>query len=157
VNEVPAEEDAAQLQKRFVDVGAAFVADSKAAEVVHPGQGAFHHPPVPAQTLAGFKPPTAMRCFMPRFRGKRGINSEEKRTCPSFVPVPTRLAEHTNPQLGTPARLAAGANLPQFTVDIMEIDRRLKRFRSNGYVIYGVYASHPKRGNGAKAARESPP
>ena len=85
MNEVPAEEDAAQLQKRFVDVGAAFVADSKAAEVVHPGQGAFHHPPVPAQTLAGFKPPTAMRCFMPRFRGKRGINSEEKRTCPSFV------------------------------------------------------------------------
>src|SRR5690349_1227124 len=37
-----------------MDVGAALVADGEPAEAVQPGQGALDHPPVPAQSFAGF-------------------------------------------------------------------------------------------------------
>jgi nucleoid-associated protein YgaU len=47
----PADERGAERQKRLVDVGAAFVADSEATEVGQPRERAFHHSAVPAQTL----------------------------------------------------------------------------------------------------------
>jgi hypothetical protein len=43
-----------QREKRLMDVGAAFVTDAQAAELVQPTQGAFHHP-------SGFAQSTAMR------------------------------------------------------------------------------------------------
>jgi hypothetical protein len=41
------------VQKRFVDIGPAFGADGEPAKSVQPRPGAFHHPSVPAQALAG--------------------------------------------------------------------------------------------------------
>jgi hypothetical protein len=53
VNEVPTDQDAAELQERFVNIGPAFVADGEPAKSVQPRRGAFHDPPVPTQPLAG--------------------------------------------------------------------------------------------------------
>lgn len=44
-----ADEDAAQCKECFVDVGAAFVADAQAAELVEPRDGPLHHPAHPAE------------------------------------------------------------------------------------------------------------
>ena len=41
-----------------MDVGPAFVPDGKPSESVQPGQGALHHPAVPAQPLARLDPST---------------------------------------------------------------------------------------------------
>jgi hypothetical protein len=56
VNEVPTDQNAAELQKCFVNVGPAFGADGQPAESVQPGQGALDDPPMPAQPFAGLDP-----------------------------------------------------------------------------------------------------
>lgn len=53
---VEADEGAAERGEGEVDVGAALVAHREAAEAGEPGQGALHHPPVPAQALAALDP-----------------------------------------------------------------------------------------------------
>jgi hypothetical protein len=51
---VPAEESAGQDQKRFMDVGAFFVANSQPSELVQPSEGSLHHPAPSPQPTAMF-------------------------------------------------------------------------------------------------------
>ena len=51
---VPAEESASQDQKRFMDVGPLFVANTKAAKLIKPRESPFNHPAPSAQSAAMF-------------------------------------------------------------------------------------------------------
>lgn len=62
----PADEAAGEAEERFVDLGAAVVADEQTAALVEPGEGAFHDPAFAAESGAvlalaagedGFDPP----------------------------------------------------------------------------------------------------
>jgi hypothetical protein len=50
----PADQDAAQRQKRFMDVGTFFVADTPATRLIQPGEGPFNDPPPSAQSAVMF-------------------------------------------------------------------------------------------------------
>lgn len=63
----------------------------------------------------------------------------------TFAPplyLPTRLALPGNPGNGLPAMVEAGAFLPQFLVDVMEIDEKSRFARPVGYAAYAIYESH---------------
>ena len=50
--EVPAYEDAAEVEERFVDAGAPLIADGETTEAVEPGQGPFDDPARAAEATA---------------------------------------------------------------------------------------------------------
>jgi hypothetical protein len=51
--ETQGDEGAAKLQEGQMNVGAVLVADLQAPEAVEPGEGAFNHPAVAAQSVLG--------------------------------------------------------------------------------------------------------
>src|SRR5829696_9033642 len=57
LEEVPADEDAADVQEGLVDVGAAFIADGEPPKAVEPGKGALDHPAMLSELLTGFNTP----------------------------------------------------------------------------------------------------
>src|SRR3954471_22920258 len=56
LEEAEADRGAGEDEEGEVDVVAALVADHQPAAAGDPGQGALHHPPVPAQPLAALDP-----------------------------------------------------------------------------------------------------
>src|SRR3712207_4769156 len=55
----PADQSTSEIEKRLMDVVWALVADLQSPEAVHPRQRPLHHPPVPAQLLAGLYAPAS--------------------------------------------------------------------------------------------------
>ena len=63
---VETDEGAGECGEGEVDVGAAFVSDGETAEAGEPGEGALHHPAVPAEAFGAFDtPPGDTRCDAP--------------------------------------------------------------------------------------------
>jgi hypothetical protein len=52
LEEVPADEDTAQVEEGLVDVSASFVANAESAQLMEPGERAFDHPSVMAETTS---------------------------------------------------------------------------------------------------------
>ncbi len=71
LNVAPADQRAAKIEERLMDVISALVAYLQAPETVHPRQCPFHHPPVSPLYLPSFSldsmPRLAIRGVMPLF------------------------------------------------------------------------------------------
>jgi hypothetical protein len=70
----------------------------------------------------------------------RGFRVAVILTPPQFLP--TRLASPGNAGNGLPALADVGANLPQFTVDMLIHDQKRRLIRPAGYVAYAITNSH---------------
>ena len=55
--EPPADQDATQSKKRFMDIGTLLVADSQSAKLVNPGKTPFHNPAASAEATAVLRVP----------------------------------------------------------------------------------------------------
>ena len=81
---VPAEESAGQGQKRFMNVGAFFVANSQPSELVQPSEGSLHHPAPSPQSTAMFGVTL----------GKHRHDAAGTQTFPDCLCVITPVAQH---------------------------------------------------------------
>jgi len=83
LDEVPADQRAAQHEERQMDVGAAFVANAQPPLAVEPRDGALHHPAMSSQPLAGVDP----RAGNPRNNSPRPQRPTFRRAGVAFVSV----------------------------------------------------------------------
>jgi hypothetical protein len=72
--------------------------------------------------------------------GGRGFRVAVILTPPQFLP--TRIAAPGNQGNGLPAFADVGANLPQFTVDVLVHDEKRRLIRPAGYVAYAITNAH---------------